>query len=90
MRTEWIAEREHDAIRTQMHYARRGIITGEMHYVARRENIAPELVRSEVARGRMIIPANIRHTEPGADGHWRGLQVQDQLQHRQFGGHLQH
>src|SRR5580692_10909221 len=70
MRTEWIAEREHDAIRTQMHYARRNVVTGEMQHVARRENISPELVRSEVARGRMIIPANIRHTnlEPMAIG----------------------
>jgi phosphomethylpyrimidine synthase len=61
MRTEWIARREGDGVRTQMHYARRGIITGEMEQVARRERIAPELVRSEVARGRLIIPANIRH-----------------------------
>jgi phosphomethylpyrimidine synthase len=61
MRTEWIAERQNDAIRTQMHYARRGVITGEMQHVARRENLTPELVRSEVARGRMIIPANLRH-----------------------------
>jgi len=70
MRTEWIAERQNDAIRTQMHYARRGAITGEMQYVARRENLSPELVRSEVARGRMIVPANIRHTnlEPMAIG----------------------
>jgi phosphomethylpyrimidine synthase len=44
-----------------MHYARKGIITGEMEHVARRENLSPELVRSEVARGRMIIPANINH-----------------------------
>jgi phosphomethylpyrimidine synthase len=44
-----------------MHYARKGQITGEMEYVARRENLAPEFVRSEVARGRLIIPANIRH-----------------------------
>ena len=70
MRTEWIAERQQDAIRTQMHYARRGAITGEMQHVARRENLAPEVIRSEVARGRMIIPANIRHTnlEPMAIG----------------------
>jgi phosphomethylpyrimidine synthase len=61
MRTEWIAERENDVVRTQLHYARRGVITGEMRHIARRENVAPELVRSEVARGRMIIPANIRH-----------------------------
>jgi len=45
-----------------MRYARRGQVTEEMRYVARRERIEPELVRSEVARGRMIIPANIRHT----------------------------
>jgi len=46
---------------SQMHYARQGVITGEMDYVARREKLAPELVRSEVARGRAIIPANIHH-----------------------------
>jgi len=46
---------------SQMHYARQGTITGEMDYVARREKLSPELVRSEVARGRAIIPANIHH-----------------------------
>ena len=46
---------------TQMHYARAGVITEEMEYVARREKLAPELVRDEVARGRAIIPANIHH-----------------------------
>ena len=39
MRTEWIAERQNDAIRTQMHYARQGIVTEEMHYVAQREKL---------------------------------------------------
>jgi phosphomethylpyrimidine synthase len=70
MRKEWIAERQKDAVRTQMHYARRGEITGEMQHVAQRENLAPELIRDEVARGRMIIPANIRHAnlEPMAIG----------------------
>jgi phosphomethylpyrimidine synthase len=62
MRTEWVKKRQNDKIRTQMHYARRGIITEEMQYVARREGLDAELVRSEVARGRMIIPANIHHT----------------------------
>jgi phosphomethylpyrimidine synthase len=62
MRTDWVAKRQNDKIRTQMHYARQGIITEEMHYVAKRESLNPELVRSEVARGRMIIPANIHHT----------------------------
>jgi len=60
-RTEWIAARRDDAIRTQIHYARNGIIAGEMEHVARREGIAAELIREEVARGRMIIPANIHH-----------------------------
>ncbi|MEX2281346.1 MAG: phosphomethylpyrimidine synthase ThiC [Gemmatimonadota bacterium] len=48
---------------TQMHYARRGIVTREMEYVALREGMNPEFVRSEVARGRAIIPANINHPE---------------------------
>src|SRR5215469_1458020 len=61
MRTQWIAERQPDSIRTQMHYARQGRITGEMQYVARRENLPPQLIREEVACGRMIIPANIHH-----------------------------
>lgn len=60
-RTEWIAARENDTIRTQIHYARETRITGEMEHVARRENLTPELIRAEVARGRMIIPANIHH-----------------------------
>jgi phosphomethylpyrimidine synthase len=70
MRNEWISARQNDAVRTQMHYARKGLITGEIEYVARRENLTPEFVRSEVARGRMIIPANINHRtlEPLAIG----------------------
>ncbi|HEY8346796.1 MAG TPA: phosphomethylpyrimidine synthase ThiC [Symbiobacteriaceae bacterium] len=48
---------------TQMHYARRGIITPEMEFVAIREGVSPEFVRDEVARGRAIIPANINHPE---------------------------
>ncbi|HYA17183.1 MAG TPA: phosphomethylpyrimidine synthase ThiC [Bryobacteraceae bacterium] len=62
MRTTWVQKRLSDPIRTQMHYARKGEITGEMAHVARRENVTPELIREEVARGRMIIPANINHT----------------------------
>jgi len=77
MRTEWIAQRQNDAVRTQMHYARQGVTTGEMAYVARRENLSPELVRAEVARGRMIIPANIRHAnlEPMAIGVASGCKI---------------
>src|SRR6266496_6548565 len=46
---------------TQLESARKGIITDEMHYVAKREDLEPELVRDEVARGRMVIPANTVH-----------------------------
>ena len=48
---------------TQMHYAKKGMITSEMEYIAIRENVDPEFVRSEVARGRAIIPSNINHPE---------------------------
>ncbi len=48
---------------TQLHYARRGEITPEMEFIALREGVNPELVRSEVARGRAIIPANVNHPE---------------------------
>src|SRR5215468_3972978 len=55
---------------SQMHFARLGVITEEMQYVAKREKLEPELIRSEVARGRCIIPANIHHRnlEPMAIG----------------------
>jgi phosphomethylpyrimidine synthase len=46
---------------SQMHYARAGVTTEEMEYVAKRERLDPEVVRSEVARGRAIIPANVNH-----------------------------
>lgn len=59
---------------TQLHYARNGVITPEMEYIAIRENqgaermgiqnlISPEFVRKEVAEGRAVIPANINHPE---------------------------
>jgi len=48
---------------SQMHYARRGEITPEMEFVAIREGVEAEYVRSEVARGRAVIPANVNHLE---------------------------
>jgi phosphomethylpyrimidine synthase len=48
---------------TQLHYAKKGIITPEMEFIALRENMKPEFVRDEVARGRAIIPSNINHPE---------------------------
>src|SRR5262245_10719044 len=46
---------------TQIESARKGLITDEMRFVAAREDLEPELVRDEVARGRMVIPANTVH-----------------------------
>src|SRR5579883_2784553 len=70
MRTEWVAKRRGQRNVSQMHYARQGLITEEMQYVAQREQLPVALIREEVARGRMIIPANINHTtlEPMAIG----------------------
>ncbi|HNV85661.1 MAG TPA: phosphomethylpyrimidine synthase ThiC [Candidatus Omnitrophota bacterium] len=67
-RAAWVKNRK--GIVTQMHYARNRVMTGEMRFAAGREGLNPEFVRSEVARGRMIIPANIRHLslEPAAIG----------------------
>ncbi|TWN99574.1 Phosphomethylpyrimidine synthase [Bacillus paralicheniformis] len=48
---------------TQLHYARKGIITPEMEFIAIREHVSPEFVRDEVASGRAIIPSNINHPE---------------------------
>jgi len=78
IREPWIQERlqKDGAHKTQMQYAREGVITREMEYVAIRENqkmdeifgsngnaITPEFVRKELAEGRAIIPANVNHPE---------------------------
>jgi len=65
LRQPWIAARAagSDDNHSQMHYARQGTITEEMRYCALREQVEPEFVRDEVARGRAIIPANVRHPE---------------------------
>ncbi|HUJ26012.1 MAG TPA: phosphomethylpyrimidine synthase ThiC [Myxococcales bacterium] len=63
MRAAWIEKRRGLTNVSQMHFARQGVVTEEMQHVARREGLGAELVRSEVARGRMIIPANINHPE---------------------------
>jgi phosphomethylpyrimidine synthase len=64
-RLAWIERRQGsgDGNVSQLHYARRGIITEEMKFVAVRENMEAEFVRAEIARGRAIIPANIKHPE---------------------------
>jgi phosphomethylpyrimidine synthase len=64
-RAPWIEPRVRrgDTNHSQMHYARAGVNTEEMRFVAEREQCDAELVRSEVARGRAIIPANKNHPE---------------------------
>jgi len=64
IRQSWIDEREpvNGAV-SQLAYAKAGIITNEMRYVAARENVDPELVRDEVAIGRAVIPVNRKHPE---------------------------
>ena len=77
IRQAWIDARKDEPNQTQMYFARKGIITPEMEYVAIRENqglreeqlqnseklVTPEFVREEIASGRAIIPANIKHPE---------------------------
>ncbi|HLU69006.1 MAG TPA: phosphomethylpyrimidine synthase ThiC, partial [Kofleriaceae bacterium] len=66
LRQPWIDRRlagGDDGNRTQMHYARKGLITEEMYFAALREGLDPAFVRDEIARGRAILPANIKHPE---------------------------
>ncbi|MDR7301563.1 phosphomethylpyrimidine synthase ThiC [Haloactinomyces albus] len=60
LRTGWTDGREH---RTQLGWAKSGVVTREMEFIAARENVSPEFVRDEVARGRAVIPANRCHPE---------------------------
>lgn len=64
LRQKWVEAREgnHECY-TQMHFAKKGMITEEMQYIAEREGMDPEFVRSEVARGRAIICSNKKHLE---------------------------
>jgi len=70
LRESWVVEGESGPRRvraggvvTQLYYARKGIVTPEMEYIAIRENLRPEFVRDEVAAGRAVIPSNINHPE---------------------------
>ncbi|MCS7478864.1 phosphomethylpyrimidine synthase ThiC [Umezawaea endophytica] len=64
LRADWLSAREpvNGAV-TQLAYAKAGIVTPEMRYIAVRENVDPEFVRSEVAIGRAVIPLNRNHPE---------------------------
>jgi len=61
MRTSWVAPRKGRKNVSQIHFARQGLITEEMAYVAKVESLPESLIMEEVARGRMIIPANVNH-----------------------------
>ena len=52
---------DRNGVRTQIHFAREGVVTGQMKAVAEKEGLEPELVRQEVAAGRLVIPANVNH-----------------------------
>lgn len=62
-RDGWRSHEPVDGASTQLAWARAGIITDEMRYIAAREGVSPELVRAEVAAGRAVIPANRKHPE---------------------------
>ena len=47
---------------TQMHFARQGLVTDAMRFIGEKERVDPDLIRAEVARGRLVIPSNIHHT----------------------------
>jgi hypothetical protein len=96
-RDKWIEKRESDQSSandnrnmSQMHWARRGVMTEEMGFVAGREKIDPELIRSEIARGRLIIPANVNHRNLEPMGIGIATKMQDQCQHRQLCNYLQY
>ena len=57
------AARTGDGNMSQMHFARKGLVTEEMAFVAHKEKLEPEFIRAEIAQGTMIIPANINHPE---------------------------
>jgi phosphomethylpyrimidine synthase len=63
VRRPYLQSRFSDSSPTQLRYARAGVTTEEMASVAAKERVSAEFVRDEVARGRAIIPANIRHPE---------------------------
>lgn len=62
MRQKWCEARANDVTPTQMYYAKQGIITPEMEFVAKKEFINVNSLKDEIAAGRTIIPANINHT----------------------------
>jgi len=91
MRDSWIEKREaaaagHNGSRnmSQMHLARQGVVTEEMQYVAKREKLEPELVSERNRPRSRDYSRQYSPPQPGADGHRRGVFLQDQREHRKF------
>ena len=81
---EWTTPRRGQPNVTQMHYARQGQITGEMAHVAARENVDPELIRSEVARRAPRHPGEHQSRAPlSHDGYRHLAPLQGEREHRQ-------
>ena len=86
MRQDWVAKRKDDKIRTQMHYARQGIVTEEMRFVARTRDARSGTGPLRSGPRPDDRPRQRKSRQPGTHVHRRGFHVQDQLQHRQLGG----
>lgn len=63
IRKNWITSRKRDKCITQLYYARKGVVTPEMEFVAIREGCSPKFVLDEIAAGLAFLPANINHPE---------------------------
>src|SRR3989475_10721477 len=76
---------------SQMHLARQGVLTEEIQSVAKREKLAPELIRSEESRGRMIIPGNVNHRnlEPMAIGIASKCKIKANIGHSATGWNIE-
>ncbi len=86
----YVAERENLGRRAALDNARAQIDQGNSFGAEIPEHITPEFVRSEIARGRAIIPSNINHAELEPHDHRPQLPRQDQRQYRQLGCRLVH
>jgi hypothetical protein len=95
-RADWIVRRKAEAARTgdtnlsQMHFARKGLLTEEMAYVAKREDLAVEVIRDEVAAGTADYSGEREPSGAGADGDRDRDAVQGEREHRQLGDHVEH
>ena len=88
LRAGWIAARAGGSGVTQLHFARQGVVTTEMEFVAIREGLDPEFVRSEDRPRPRHHPRERQSPRARADDHRAELRGEDQRQYRQLGGQL--